>query len=168
MKKFGTTIGIALTLGLVAFAFSTTVRAEYTKDQAAIKTVEQQIMDATNAGEVMKHYDGKHIVFFDFVPPDEYKGADAVRADLNNFFNNATDVKAKFLDLGIVTDGKMGVAYSVQHFTWKDKAGKAQEANFRITDVYRKEGGVWKVIHSHVSVPVNPATGKPDMNAQVS
>lgn len=169
MKKFGLTVGTALAATLIALGMGVNAYAAgNAKDEAAIKSVEQKIMDATNADQVMKYYDGKDIVFFDFVPPAEYKGADAVHADLNNFFNNATDIKAHFLDIGIVTDGKMGVAYSVQHFTWKDKDGKPQAGNFRVTDVYRKEAGQWKVIHSHVSVPVDPATGKPDMAAKVS
>jgi ketosteroid isomerase-like protein len=169
MKQPRITIGAALIASIFVLGFAASAGAAgHAKDEAAIKADEQKIMNASNADEVMKYYDGKDIVFFDFVPPAEYKGATAVHADLDNFFNNATDVKAEFLDIGVVTDGKMGVAYSVQHFTWKGKDGKAQEGNFRVTDVYRKEGGVWKVIHSHVSVPVDPATGKPDMTAKVS
>ncbi|HLW69900.1 MAG TPA: nuclear transport factor 2 family protein [Candidatus Binataceae bacterium] len=169
MKQSGITIGAALIASMFALGLGASANAaSNAKDEAAIKSDEQKIMDASNADEVMKYYDGKNIVFFDFVPPAEYKGAKAVHADLDNFFNNASDVKGEFLDIGVVTDGKMGVAYSVQHFTWKGKDGKAQEGNFRVTDVYRKEGGVWKVIHSHVSVPVDPATGKPDMAAKVS
>jgi ketosteroid isomerase-like protein len=33
----------------------------------------------------------------------------------------------------------------------------------RITDVYRKIGGKWLIVLEHVSVPVDLATGKPDM-----
>jgi len=33
----------------------------------------------------------------------------------------------------------------------------------RVTDVYRKTGGRWKIVQEHVSVPVDFATGKPDM-----
>jgi len=53
----------------------------------------------------------------------------------------------------------MGMARSLQHFTWTDKDGKAMEATIRVTDVLHKVGGQWKVIHSHISVPVDPKTG---------
>jgi ketosteroid isomerase-like protein len=169
MKKSGMTIGAALLASVFALGITTFASAASTaKDEAAIKDHEQKIMDATNVDEAMKYDDPQAIVLFDFVPPAEYKGQKAVHDDLANFFNNATDVKGEFLDIGIVTDGKMGVAYSVQHFTWKGKDGKAQEGNFRVTDVYRKEAGQWKVIHSHISVPIDPASGKPDMAAKVS
>ncbi len=94
----------------------------------------------------------------------QYKGATAVRGDLDNFFSNAKDVKGEFVELVVVTDGKMGMARSIQHFTWKDKDGKPQEGTFRVTDVYHKVKGKWKVIHSHVSVPVDPKTGQGQMN----
>jgi len=64
----------------------------------------------------------------------------------------------------VVTDGKLGMARSIQHFTWKDKAGKAQEATLRVTDVYHKVNGEWKIFHSHVSAPVDPKTSQGLMN----
>ena len=55
---------------------------------------------------------------------------------------------------------------SVQHFTWKDKDGKPMEATFRVTDALHKVKGQWKIFHSHISVPVDPATGKGDMQSK--
>ena len=57
-----------------------------------------------------------------------------------------------------------GWSVSIQHFTWKDKAGKPQEATLRVTDVYHKVNGEWKIFHSHVSAPVDPKTGQGLMN----
>jgi len=31
-------------------------------------------------------------------------------------------------------NGKVGIAYSIQHFTWTDKDGKPGEGTFRVTD----------------------------------
>lgn len=67
------------------------------------------------------------MVLYDFLPPIEYDGAKAVRAHLNDFFNNATDIKAEFIKINIITDGKLGIVRSIQHFTWKGKDGKANE-----------------------------------------
>jgi ketosteroid isomerase-like protein len=44
-----------------------------------------------------------------------------------------------------------------------DKEGKQVQLAVRVTDVYRKSQGKWLIIHEHVSVPVDLATGKPDV-----
>jgi ketosteroid isomerase-like protein len=54
----------------------------------------------------------------------------------------------------------MGMARSIQHFTWKDKDGKAMAATLRVTDVFHKVKGDWKVIHSHISIPVDLKTNQ--------
>jgi ketosteroid isomerase-like protein len=46
----------------------------------------------------------------------------------------------------------------ISRFTFSDKDGKAQEATLRVNDVFHKIGGEWKVMHRHVSVPVDPKT----------
>jgi ketosteroid isomerase-like protein len=167
MKKLGLTIGaivavaaLMLSLGVSAYA------AGNVKDEQAVKDVENKIIAATNADEVMKYYDQNDIDLYDFVPPLQYKGAAAVHGDLDNFFNNAKNVKGNFVELVVETDGKMAMARSIQHFTWTSQDGKAQEATLRVTDVLHKVGGEWKVIHSHVSVPVDPKTGQAQMNLQ--
>ena len=47
--------------------------------------------------------------------------------------------------------------------TATDKSGKPFDIIFRVTDVWRKEKGGWKMVHSHISLPVAMATGKADM-----
>jgi ketosteroid isomerase-like protein len=128
-----------------------------------ITTLEHNLIAATSADEAIKFYDGNPDVY-DFVPPLQYKGTDAVHTDFNNFFGNAKDVKGEFVELEVVTDGKMGMARSLQHFTWKDKDDKPAEATIRVTDVLHKVKGEWKIMHSHISVPVDPKTGQGQMN----
>lgn len=94
----------------------------------------------------------------------EYKGNAAVRGDFDAAFANFPNGKGEFVELEVVTDGKLGVARSIQHFTSKDKNGKPQEATFRVTDVFHKVDGKWKVIQSHVSAPMDPKTGLTQMN----
>jgi len=140
--------------------------ANTAKDKQEIEGIEHKIIDATSADQVMKYYAKDNIDLYDFHPPLQYEGAAAVKADLADFFANAKDVKGEFVQLVVVTDGKMGMARSIQHFTWTGKDGKPAEGTFRVTDVFQKVGGQWKVIHSHVSAPVDPATGRAVMNAK--
>src|SRR6267378_94471 len=166
MRRRGLSIGAIV--GVAALLLSLSIRANAAgnaKDEAALKDIENKLIAATNSDEVMKYYDQNDIDLFDFSgPPLQYQGTSAVRGDLDGFFNNAKDVKGQFVEMVVVTDGKLGVVRSIQHFTFNDKDGKAQEATIRVTDVFRKTGGKWKVIHSHVSVPVDPKTGQGQMN----
>jgi len=52
----------------------------------------------------------------------------------------------------------------IQHFDWTDKTGKAQQVTVRVTDVFHKVDGQWKVIHTHISAPMDPKTGLTQTN----
>jgi len=66
----------------------------------------------------------------------------------------------------VISDGKLALARSVQHVTAKVN-GKPFEMTFRVTDLWRKTHGQWKLIHSHLSVPVDLKTGKADMASKM-
>ncbi len=159
MKKLVLAMGATMLAGglLLSASFKANA-ASGAKDE--ITTLEHKLIAATSADEAIKFYDGNPDVY-DFVPPLQYKGTDAVHTDFNNFFSNAKDVKGEFVELEVVTDGKLGMARSLQHFTWKDKDDKPAEATIRVTDVLHKVKGEWKIMHSHISVPVDPKTGIP-------
>jgi ketosteroid isomerase-like protein len=165
MKRWGLISGAIV--GVAGLLLSLSINANAAgnaKDEAAIKGVENKLIAAASTDEVMKYYDQNDIDLYDFSGPLQYQGATAVHGDLDGFFSNAKDVKGNFVEMVIVTDGKLGIVRSIQHFTYTDKDGKAQEATLRVTDVFHKTGGKWKVIHSHVSVPVDPKTGQGQMN----
>jgi ketosteroid isomerase-like protein len=162
MKKIGLLLG---TIAVAALAWSVGFNALAAGSaKQEITDLEHKCIAATNTDEALACDDSNDIVLYDFSPPLEYSGPKAVRADLDNFFNNAKDIKGEFVELRVVSDGKLGVARSIQHFTWTTKDGKPMEATLRVTDVLHKVGGQWKIFHSHVSVPVDPATGKGQMN----
>ena len=142
---------IALSAGFRANAASSA------KDE--ITALEHKLIAATSADEAMKYYDDKDADVYDFSGPLEYNGSTAVHGDFDNFFSNAKDAKGEFVELVVVSDGKMGMARSIQHFTWKGKDDKPMEATIRVTDVLHKVDGQWKIMHSHISVPVDPKTG---------
>jgi ketosteroid isomerase-like protein len=164
MNRFGSTLGtIVLAGGLMLTASLSANAAGNAKEE--ITATEHKMIAATSADELMKYYDdGEEVTVYDFTPPLEYKGVKAVHDDFANFFTNAKEPKGEFVELVVVTDGKMGVARSIQHFTWKDKDDKPQEATIRVTDIFHKVNGKWKVMHTHVSVPVDPKTGQGQMN----
>jgi ketosteroid isomerase-like protein len=164
MKNFGSTIGGVMGALAVALLFNNNAIAAGGA-KAQISDLEHKLIAATSADEALKYYDDKDADVFDFGgPPLEYKDTAAVHGDFDNFFGNAKDIKGEFVELAIVSDGKMGMARSIQHFTWTGKDGKPGEATIRVTDVLQKETPGWKIIHSHISVPVDPKTGAGQMN----
>jgi ketosteroid isomerase-like protein len=163
MRKLGLLTGMIVRVaGLLLFS-SLNAHAS-AMDQKAIKDVEKKMIAATNTSELMKYYDRNDIDVYDLAGPLQYEGNAAVRADFDNVFANFAGAKGNFVELVVVTDGKMGMARSIQHFSWTDKTGKPREVTVRVTDVFHKVEGSWKVIHTHISAPMDPKTGMTQTN----
>jgi ketosteroid isomerase-like protein len=158
MKKLGSTTGITVGVAslLLTLCFNANAAA---RDEKAISDVEHQMIATTNTDDLMKYYDQHDVTVYDLAGPLEFKGNTAVRGDFDHVFASFPGVKGEFVELEIVTDGKLGVARSIQHFTWTDKDGKPGEATVRVTDVFHKVGGKWKAIQTHISAPMDPKTG---------
>jgi ketosteroid isomerase-like protein len=162
MKKLGWFSRMVAAVGLL---LSLNVNANAsTKDEKAIKDVEHKMIATTNTDDLMKYYDQNDVDVYDLAGPLQYQGNAAVRGDFDNVFANFAGAKGNFVELVVVTDGKMGMARSIQHFAWTDKAGKPQEVTVRVTDVFHKVDGQWKVIHTHISAPMDPKTGMTQTN----
>lgn len=161
---------LCVMMGLVAavsLGGGTRAQAQ-TKDEQAIRALENQFMAAFNAKDVdaiMKVYaPGDELFVFDLVPPRAYLGWDAYKKDWQTFMAGTPGpIKADLSDLSIMSDGKIAYGHSIQHGTWTNPDGSPGEMTVRVTDVYRKIGGKWLIVQEHVSVPIDVATGKPDM-----
>ncbi len=154
-------------LAAIAMVCASAVSANAASDKRQIVALEHKLMAATNVDQAMACFDPKDITLYDFQPPLKYAGEAAVRKDFTEFFANTKNIKGRFLELNVVTDGRLGIVNSIQHFTWTDKNGKPEAGNFRVTDCLHKVEGQWKIFHSHISVPVDPATGKAVMDAKM-
>jgi ketosteroid isomerase-like protein len=135
------------------------------EDETAIRGLEDKFVAAFNAGDIdaiMKNYvPGRGLVIFDVVPRKEYRGAEAYREDWVDFFSHFSGTpKIAITDLGITAGGDVGFGHSLQHVTGTDKQGHPIDRWVRVTDGYRKIGGKWLIALEHVSVPVDPVTGK--------
>jgi uncharacterized protein (TIGR02246 family) len=115
-----------------------------------------------NVDGVMSMYQrGGSLVAYDLVPPLQYKGWDAYRADYKAFFDMYDGpIKIEFRDLVIAADATFGYSHELQRVSGTLKGGRKAAFWVRVTDVYRKIGGQWRVVHEHVSVPANLETGK--------
>jgi PhnB protein len=165
MRKSGSFAGILAAAALIAWGFGAQALAADPK--ADITELEHKCAATTTVDELMACYDtSEDLVVYDVSTPREFDGPTAVRADFQNFFDTFKNPKIEFINLHVTTDGRLGVAESVQHMTATDKSGKPLDFIFRVTDVWRKEKGAWKIIHTHLSFPADLASGKADMQAK--
>ena len=165
---------VLMALALVAPAQKTKSKAgagAKSNDEAQIRTLEQNFSDAVKAKDIAKimanYQPGEKLVVFDVTPPREYVGWEAYKKDWQDFLDMFDGpITFDINDLSITTDGNMAYSYSFQHNAGKMKNGSAPDITVRVTDVYRKSGGKWRIVHEHVSVPVDLATGKPDLQSK--
>ncbi len=135
------------------------------REEAAIRALIDRwtkAMQEKNLDGVMSMYQrGQSLVAYDIVPPLQYKGWDAYRADYKAFFDMYDGpIKVEFRDLVIAADAALGYSYDLQRVSGTLKGGQKAAFWVRVTDIYRKVGDQWRVVHEHVSVPANLETGK--------
>src|SRR2546425_206751 len=93
-----------------------------------------------------KHADTPPVLCYDLTPPREFVGPKAVHDDFDNFFKNVKSPKVEFVNLHVDTDGKLGFARSIQHFTGTGTDGKPIDMIFRVTNCLHKVKGKWKIL----------------------
>jgi uncharacterized protein (TIGR02246 family) len=170
MKKLNVALSTLLIFGVL---YSVAVGADTkSKDEGEIRALEQHFAAAfkiKDVNAIMAGYVPDESLFvFDVIPPRQYVGAKAYRKDWEDFFASFPGPVETFEinDLRVITDGQLGFSHSIQRAVFTDKDGKKVDITFRLTDVYRKVNGKWLIVHEHVSVPVDLATGKADLSSK--
>ena len=163
-----TCLGAMLLFLLLAPATWSSARAD---DQADVKALEQHFVEALKAKDVARimaaYVPNDSLVVFDVVPPRQYVGWKAYKKDWEDFlalFDGP--ISFELTDLHITTVGTLGYGHSIQRVTGRMRDGNTLDLTVRVTDVYRKEKGKWLIVHEHVSVPVDLASGKPDLTSK--
>ena len=67
-------------------------------------------------------------------------------------------------DLTIMVGDDVAFAYSLNRISGTTKDGRRNDAWVRFTACFRKFDSNWLIVHDHVSVPVDPPSGKALMN----
>ena len=152
-------VSIAILAGLIG----AWVVAAPADDQQEISNLERKVAVTGDPDEAIKYFEGgDDVVLFDIMGPSpEFVGQKTIHNHMHDSWG-AKDVKAEFLELKVISDGKLALASSVQHYTAKGSDGKPIDWTFRLTDVWRKTNGQWKIVHQHISFPVDLKTGKAD------
>ena len=161
MKKIGAVLAALAVVSIVIWGFYGRAEAA-SSDEKAITGVEHKLAGATNAHDAMKYYDSTdQVTVLDLGGPQrEHVGQKDVRANMEKGFAGMKDIKVQFLELKVITDGKLGYARSIQRFSATGPDGKPVDVTFRETDLLHKVDGQWKILEQHISVPIDMATGK--------
>jgi uncharacterized protein (TIGR02246 family) len=117
-------------------------------------------VSAKDVDRVMELYTDD-IVAYDVVPPLQYIGKAAYRADFQQFFAQyESDLRVETRDLNVGANGDLGYATGLQMISGALKHGQKSGVWVRFTSLYRKVNGKWLDFDDHVSVPVEIESGK--------
>jgi ketosteroid isomerase-like protein len=140
-------------------------------DEAEIRASEAQMIKDFAAKDLDKalafYLQDETLFIFDAIPPRQYVGIKAWRADNEGFMGLFQGpVHAEMTDLSVTADGKLGFGHNIQHFSGTGKDGKPIDLTFRVSDGYKKIKGKWMIVEEHLSFPVDLATGKGDTTSK--
>jgi ketosteroid isomerase-like protein len=166
MKRMGMVLGLAAA-GIAAVGIAAHAESN-ASDRQRIIELENGLASAKTVDQAMSYYDNSDkLVVFDVIPPAQYSGEAAWRKDLKGFFAAFPGPShIELINLQVENDSRIGFAHSIQHFDGTAKSGKKVEFTFRVTDCLEKKSGKWKIVHEHVSVPVDLDSGRAYLNAK--
>jgi ketosteroid isomerase-like protein len=127
-------------------------------DERAIAEIELEMTGAQGVEGITRTWDDE-VVYFDFAPK-EIVGHAAATAEIAEQFTRVTNLRTKIVRMKIRAEGNLGYAFSTQNFVADTQNGDAELSFiFRETDVFEKKDGDWRLVHQHLSAPVDLATG---------
>jgi ketosteroid isomerase-like protein len=101
------------------------------------------------------------IVYFDIVPPLRYVGSAALRGRFSNWFDGFDGpIGQDIHDLDIAASGHVAVAHMLIRSGGTLKNGPEVERWVRATSCSERSQGSWLIVHEHVSLPVDLASGR--------
>jgi uncharacterized protein (TIGR02246 family) len=135
------------------------------------KTNEEQIRDLTqqwlkavharDAAAVMACY-ADDVIAYDLFTPTKVSGAAAYRKNYETWFACCKDGPASYeiKELDVVAGDDVAFCRSLNRMTGPNAEGKEEESWIRVTVCFRKRGDEWKVVHEHISVPLDMQSQK--------
>jgi uncharacterized protein (TIGR02246 family) len=105
---------------------------------------------------------GDALVAYDLVPPLQYRGKDAYRKDYEEFFTQYNGpLELEFRELRVVAANDVAFGHALERVSGTLKStGQRSDLWIRATSGLRKIDGTWLIVHDHISVPADLATGK--------
>ena len=104
---------------------------------------------------------GTALVAFDVIPPLQRVGRESYRKNYADFFATYEGpLDYELCDLRIFSAHDVAFIHCLERITGTLKGGEKSDLWLRVTSGLRKLNGRWFIIHDHISVPMDFATGK--------
>ena len=144
-----------------------------TDDRDLIEQILRQAAAGVEAGSVdrlMAMFDEADDTFmFDYYPPRRITAPELRRnfvASLDDIVGHITCDYREIHPQILAADAAW--SWAIMHVAFRTRNGPAIDLVVRVTDIWRKRDGRWRVIHEHASFPVDATTGKADLQSKVA
>lgn len=140
-----------------------TMATEHARDEADIRQRIDKLVEAIRAMDLegaMSIY-AADVVSFDVAPPLQHLGAEAKRKNwIDVFATYQRPLGYEVRDLTITLGDEVAFGHSLNRISGTLKNGNRTDVWVRATTCYRKIDGNWLITHDHVSVPLDPESGR--------
>lgn len=133
-------------------------------DERELRRLHQRWYDGTAAKDLdaLMAPIADDVVSYEHEAPLRYTGSEAVRevCEAGLAAAGGGGVSWDVPDLRVVVDGDLAVAWGLNRVRVEPAGGEPVESWSRGTRVFARRGGTWRMIHQHLSYPLDPATGQ--------
>src|SRR4051812_8140418 len=144
-----------------------TIPQSQAKEDAAIRELIDGFVKAICARDidgVMRVFSSE-VVSFDLGPPLQHGGGDGFRKRWQELFDSyGTLVGYEVRDLHIVSGDAVAFSRSLNRIKGTMQDGRKSDRWLRWTVGYRKTSGGWRIVHEHVSAPIDLRKGTALLN----
>jgi uncharacterized protein (TIGR02246 family) len=157
---------IIVVVTLVSVTGCTGVRTKTTDTTAEVQEVldrwAKAFRDKDIEGIMAVYASGDAVVAYDIVPPLQYRGKDAYRKNYAEFLDQYTGaIELEVRDPHIAAGNNVAFIHALERVSGTLKStGQHSDLWMRATSGLRKIDGKWLIVHDHISVPADFATGK--------
>lgn len=118
----------------------------------------------TNPGATVRFWStSPNRTFFDIATPGEYVGDQVLQ--YYKFIGPQFIGRLEFKEIKVYAKGGVGFVYMKQNYYGKSLDGQPIHWIMRQTDGVVKQEGKWRILHSHISYPVDLMTAKADFKS---
>jgi uncharacterized protein (TIGR02246 family) len=133
-------------------------------NEAQIRELTQRWLKAVHARDAaaaMACY-ADDVIAYDLFAPTKVTGAAAYRKNYEMWFECCKDGPASYeiKELDVVAGDDVAFCRSLNRMEAPGPHGKVEESWLRVTVCFEKRSGAWKIVHEHVSVPLDMETQK--------
>lgn len=121
-------------------------------DESEILEIERRMPRAQDVESLTAAW-AEDITYFDF--GGQYSDRSAATREIRAQFGRVSDIRTEILDLTVMVNDGLAVAFSTQNFRGDGASGEVTLL-FRKTDAYERRDGRWCLVHQHLSVPTDP------------